>query len=131
MRGVLNPPLRLGNLHAKRDWGHAQDYVEGMWLMLQHEPDDFVLATGESHSVWEFVEAVHTEIGKTADWDRNVVCDPRYYRPKDIHELRGDATKAREMLGWEPKVTFRELVAEMVKEEIDGRRGSCRASRAA
>jgi len=121
--------LRLGNIHAKRDWGHARDYVEAMWLMLQQDkPDDYVIATGEQHSVKDFVnEAAHyfgfklewmgEGLDETAfDWNTKkpvIIIDPEYFRPAEVESLLGDATKAKEVLGWEPKTSFKELVEEM------------------
>ena len=109
----LQEKLYLGNLDAKRDWGFAGDYVEAMWRMLQHEtPDDFVIATGETHSVKEFVEAVFGQVG--LDWQKYVETDPRYYRPAEVDLLLGDPTKARTELGWQPEVDFQGLVEMMV-----------------
>jgi GDPmannose 4,6-dehydratase len=109
--------LRLGNLEARRDWGFAADYVEAMWRMLQQdEPDDFVVATGETHSVQEFVEKAFARVDM--DWREYVVVDERFYRPTEIHELRGDYGKARAKLGWRPTITFEELVAMMVDEDL-------------
>lgn len=108
--------LCLGNLNAKRDWGHARDYVEGMWLMMQQPvADDYVLATGEAYSVREFCE----EAFKVAGVDWRVKIDERYYRPLEVNHLCGDATKARQKLGWKPKTTFVELVREMVEAEME------------
>jgi GDPmannose 4,6-dehydratase len=105
--------LRLGNLEAKRDWGYALDYMEGAWRMLQQdEPDDYVLATGETHSVQEFLEAAFTYAG--LDWRDYVKIDPRYFRPAEVDLLIGDYSKAKEKLGWEPTVRFEELVRMMV-----------------
>jgi GDPmannose 4,6-dehydratase len=105
--------LRLGNLEAKRDWGYALDYMEGAWRMLQQdEPDDYVLATGETHSVQEFLEAAFTYAG--LDWREYVKIDPRYFRPAEVDLLIGDYSKAKEKLGWEPTVRFDELVRMMV-----------------
>jgi GDPmannose 4,6-dehydratase len=117
IRAGLQEKLYLGNLDARRDWGYARDYVEAMWLMLQSdEPDDFVIATGESHSVREFLEAAFERVG--LDWEPHVEIDPRYFRPAEVDDLRGDASKAREVLGWEPKVRFDELVAIMVDADV-------------
>ena len=105
--------LRLGNLEAKRDWGYALDYMEGAWRMLQQdEPDDYVLATGETHSVQEFLEAAFTYAG--LDWHEYVKIDPRYFRPAEVDLLIGDYSKAKDKLGWEPTVRFEELVRMMV-----------------
>jgi GDPmannose 4,6-dehydratase len=125
--------LYLGNLNAKRDWGHAKDFVEAMWLMLQQEtPDDYVIATGKQYSVKEFVEIAAPYFGFDVQWygkgedeigmDKNskkpiIAVDPKYYRPTEVDTLLGDSTKAKEQLGWEPKTTFRELVEDMCKNE--------------
>jgi GDPmannose 4,6-dehydratase len=109
--------LRLGNLDARRDWGHASEYVEAMWRILQHsEPDDFVIATGETHSVREFCQLAFAEAD--LDYREYVVVDERFYRPAEVDLLIGDASKARRVLGWEPKITFRQLVQEMVREDL-------------
>jgi len=108
--------IKLGNIESKRDWGHAQDYVRGMWLMLQHEPDDFILATGKTHSVQEFLSLAFSEIGE--DYQDHIEIDEKLFRPAEVDELCGDYTKAKEKLGWQPEVTFRELVKEMVNYEI-------------
>ena len=109
----LQEKLYLGNLDAKRDWGFAGDYVEAMWLMLQQdEPDDFVVATGRTYSVREFLEGTFELLG--LDWRKYVDCDPRYLRPAEVDLLLGDASKARNKLGWSPKVDFKELVRMMV-----------------
>ncbi len=109
--------LRLGNLDARRDWGHARDYVQGMWLMLQEKtPRDFVLATGQSHSVREFCEAAFQEVG--LDYRDHVVTDPALFRPAEVDLLLGDASLARKALGWKPVVSFKDLVAEMVKTDL-------------
>ena len=121
--------LRLGNIHAKRDWGHARDYVEAMWLMLQQDkPDDYVIATGEQYSVKDFIkeaapyfgfklECMGEGLDETAfDWNTKrpvIIIDPEYFRPAEVESLLGDATKAKEVLGWEPKTSFKELVEEM------------------
>src|SRR6267378_1652168 len=110
--------LRLGNLDAKRDWGHAREYVEAMWLMLQQaEPDDYVIATGEMRSVRELIEAAFGAVG--VDWSKYVVVDEAYLRPSDVHELRGDASKAIKKLGWKPKTTFEQLVREMLEHDLE------------
>ncbi len=125
----LEKILRLGNIHAKRDWGHARDYVEAMWLMLQQDkPDDYVIATGEQHSVKDFVNEAAQYFGFKLEWmgegldetafDWNtkrpvIIIDPEYFRPAEVESLLGDATKAKEVLGWEPKTSFKELVEEM------------------
>ena len=109
--------LRLGNLDAQRDWGYAPDYVQAMWQILQQDqPDDFVIATGELHSVREFAEAAFSAVG--LDWSQYVVSDPRYYRPLEEHPLVGDASKAEKVLGWNPVVRFDELVRRMVEEDL-------------
>jgi len=113
----LASELRLGNLDAKRDWGYAGDYVEAMWLMLQQpEPDDYVIATGETHSVRELVEIAFGHVG--LDWERYVVIDPKLVRPAEVDLLLGDASKARRQLGWKPRVTFRQLVERMVEADL-------------
>ena len=113
----LQDKLYLGNLDAKRDWGFAGDYAEAMWLMLQQdEPDDYVIATGETHSVREFLTLAFEQLG--LDWERYVEIDPRYFRPTEVDLLLGDATKAREKLGWRPKVSFQELVRLMVESDL-------------
>ncbi len=110
--------LRLGNMDAKRDWGHARDYVEAMWMMLQQDnADDYVIATGEMRSVRDFVAAAFAMVG--LDWQKYVVVDEAYMRPADVHELRGDASKAMKVLGWKPKTTFDELVREMLEHDLD------------
>jgi GDPmannose 4,6-dehydratase len=129
----LQDCLYLGNLGAKRDWGHARDFVEAQWLVLQQpSPDDYVIATGEQHSVREFVECTAEELGMSVRWkgagaDEKgydaqgrciVAVDPRYFRPAEVDTLLGDATKARQKLGWKPRVGFRELVKEMAREDL-------------
>jgi GDPmannose 4,6-dehydratase len=127
--------LYIGNLNAKRDWGHAQDYVEGMWRILQQsEPDDYVLATGEAHSVREFVELAFAEVGLTVRWTgeglneaglcsktgRTLVrIDPRYFRPTEVDLLLGDPSKARRKLGWTHRTNFKDLVREMVAHDLN------------
>jgi GDPmannose 4,6-dehydratase len=114
----LEKKIYLGNLDAKRDWGYAKEYVEGMWLMLQQEqPDDYVVATGETHSVREFLQEAFGYVG--LDWRQYVAHDPRYLRPTEVDELQGDATKARRVLGWKPRTTFQELARLMVDADIE------------
>lgn len=114
----LQDKLYMGNRQAFRDWGYAGDYVEAMWLMLQQStPDDYVIATGESHSVQEFVEMAFAHVN--LDWKRHVVDDPRYLRPSEVDHLRGDAAKAREKLGWRPQMTFAGLVRHMVEHDLE------------
>jgi GDPmannose 4,6-dehydratase len=131
----LQECLWIGNLEARRDWGHARDYVEGMWRILQHaQADDWVLATGESHSVREFVETAFARVGREIAWrcsgvdevgvdratgKRLVVVDPRYFRPLEVDHLEGDPRKAREQLGWQARIPFGELVAGMVDADLD------------
>ncbi|XP_026283475.1 GDP-mannose 4,6 dehydratase [Frankliniella occidentalis] len=127
--------FKLGNLDSKRDWGHAKDYVEAMWMMLQQEkPEDFVVATGEAHSVREFVEASFAYVGRDIEWDGEglnevgkekatgivrVRVDPKYFRPTEVDFLLGDASKAKKFLGWKPKVTFQELVKDMMDADLE------------
>lgn len=121
--------IYLGNLDAKRDWGYALDYVEAMWLMMQQdEPDDYVIATGEAHSVREFLESAFRYVG--LDWQDFVEIDPRYFRPAEVDYLLGDASKAREKLGWKPRVGFEELVRIMVDADLEmlGVEHPCKAS---
>jgi GDPmannose 4,6-dehydratase len=114
----LADELRLGNLDAKRDWGYAGDYVEGMWMMLQQDkPEDFVLATGEAHSVSEFADLAFRHVG--LDPNGHVKTDPEFLRPAEVDHLVGDASKARQKLGWEPRVSFRELVEMMVEADLE------------
>lgn len=131
----LQDQIYLGNLDAKRDWGHAKDYVEGQWRILQHDkPDDFVLATEETHSVREFVELAFHHVGKTIEWQGSgidekgldastgkvlIEIDERYFRPTEVEFLLGDASKARKVLGWEAKIKFTELVKEMVESDLE------------
>ena len=130
----LQDSLYLGNLDSKRDWGHARDYVEMQWLMLQQDaPDDFVIATGRQYSVREFVDAAAKEIGISLRWEGRgidekgfnaktgaviVAVDPRYFRPTEVETLLGDAGKAKEKLGWVPRITFEDLVTEMVQTDL-------------
>jgi GDPmannose 4,6-dehydratase len=117
-RGVATE-IHLGNLEAKRDWGFAGDYVEAMWRILQQEkPDDYVIATGETHSVREFLEEAFAYQGM--DWEKHVVVDPKYFRPAEVDLLLGDPTKARTVLGWKPKVNFKQLVRLMVDADLEG-----------
>lgn len=134
IRYDLQKTLYLGNLNAQRDWGHARDYVEAMWLMLQQDsPEDFVIATGQMHTVREFVELSFQELGITIEWKGEgvdevgydaqtgkvlVKVDPVYFRPTEVEELLGNASKAYEQLGWKPRCTFNELVREMVQGEV-------------
>jgi len=123
-RGLADK-LRLGNLDAKRDWGCARDYVRAMWLMLQQdEPEDFVISSGENHSVREFCEIAFSHVG--LNWEDHVVSDPEFYRPAEVNVLLGDCSKARQKLGWEPEVTFPEMVRLMVDadlERLEGKTG--------
>jgi GDPmannose 4,6-dehydratase len=113
----LQSELRLGNIDAQRDWGFAGDYVEAMWLMLQQPtPDDYVIATGEKHSVREFLVEVFGHLD--LDWQRHVVIDPAFYRPAEVDMLLGDASKARRQLGWQPRVSLRELARMMVESDL-------------
>ena len=130
----LQDKLYVGNLDAKRDWGHAKDYVEGMWMMLQQDKaDDYVLATGESHTVREFIETAFSQINEVIEWKGTGVneigyskntqkelieVDKRYFRPAEVNYLMGDSSKAKKILGWEAKIKFEELVKEMVKEDL-------------
>jgi GDPmannose 4,6-dehydratase len=133
IKAGLQDRLYMGNLDSLRDWGHARDYVEMQWRMLQqNEPKDYVIATGEQHNVREFIELSASHLGMNISWQGtgaeergldqrgNVVIavDPRYYRPTEVETLLGDASRARQELGWEPKVTFAELVKEMTEEDL-------------
>lgn len=110
--------LYLGNLDAKRDWGYAGDYIEAMWLMLQQDtPDDFVIATGETHSVKEFLESVFNKLG--LDYKKHVVIDKRYFRPSEVDILLGDSSKARKILGWTPKISFENLINMMIEADME------------
>jgi GDPmannose 4,6-dehydratase len=114
--------VALGNLESKRDWGFAGDYVEAMWQMLQRdEPDDYVVATGETHSISELLDIAFARIGVT-DWSKQVEVDQRFVRPAEVDYLCGDASKARDQLGWEPKVSFRELIEMMVDADLERER---------
>ena len=114
----LQSKLYLGNLDSRRDWGYAGDYVEAMWLMLQQaSPEDYVIATGESHTVREFLDAAGSYCG--LDWKQHVETDPRYFRPTEVDALLGDASKARRQLGWRPRVSFEELVRMMIDHDLE------------
>src|SRR5688500_7642298 len=118
IKAGLQDKLYLGNLDARRDWGYAKEYVEAMWLMLQQQqPDDYVIATGETHSVREFLEEAFSRAG--LDWRKHVVMDPKYLRPAEVDLLLGDPAKARAKLGWKPRVTFKELVRLMVDADLE------------
>ncbi|MCB1467995.1 MAG: GDP-mannose 4,6-dehydratase, partial [Rhizobiaceae bacterium] len=134
----LDHCLYLGNLEAKRDWGHARDYVEGMWRILQQDaPDDYVLATGETRSVREFVEIAFDHVGRKIEWrgggvdelgvdvadGRTLVrIDPTYFRPTEVDLLIGDASKANDKLGWKPQTSFAEMVRDMMNADLDAAR---------
>lgn len=129
-KGQSEVPLKLGNLDAKRDWGHAADYMEGVWKILQHDkPDDFVLATGQAHSVRDFVTKVYAHVGYPIAWEKDIgVCqktnkvlietDQDFMRPQDIQELIGDASKAKKVLGWQPRYSLDDLIADMIHSEM-------------
>ena len=118
IKAGLEDAIYLGNLDAKRDWGYAKEYVEAMWLMMQQDqPEDYIIATGETHTVKEFLEEAFGCAG--LDWQKHVKIDPRYYRPAEVDLLLGDAGKAKRKLGWEPKTTFPELVRLMVDADIE------------
>jgi len=115
---IVLPKLGLGNLDAKRDWGHAKDYVRGMWMMLQHDkPDDYILATGKSYSVRDFLDCAFKHIGLDV-WSDLVFIDPKFYRPSEVDYLRGKSHKANAMLGWKPEIDFQTLVTNMVDHDI-------------
>ena len=130
----LQDSIKLGNIYSKRDWGHAKDYVEGMWRMLQHDaPDDFVLATGEMHSVKEFIEIIFDKLGLPLEWKGNgldekginpqtediyIEIDPYYFRPTEVDLLLGDPSKAQKVLNWERQYGFSDLVEDMVNYEL-------------
>lgn len=114
----LQDTISLGNIEAKRDWGYAPDYVEGMWLMLQQdEPDDYVLATEENHSIKDFLKIAFDEVG-IDNWDEYIVIDPRFYRPAEVDVLIGDSSKAKDKLGWKCRTSFEELVRLMVRNDL-------------
>jgi GDPmannose 4,6-dehydratase len=131
----LQEHLYVGNLNAKRDWGHARDFIEAQWLMLQQEqPEDFVIATGVQHSVRDFINIAARELGRTLRWEGEgvdekgydissgkciILVDPRYFRPTEVASLLGDASKAKTKMGWHPKITFEELVKEMVRADMN------------
>ncbi|MEQ8195126.1 MAG: GDP-mannose 4,6-dehydratase [Rhodospirillales bacterium] len=131
----LQKQLSLGNLSAERDWGHVRDYVEAMWLILQQpHGDDYVIATGKSHSVRDFVELAFAEVGRKIAWEGSgveetgrdagtgevlVKVDPKYFRPSELHKLCGDASKAKKVLGWQPKISLAEMVGEMVRADLE------------
>jgi GDPmannose 4,6-dehydratase len=118
IKAGLQKELRMGNLEAKRDWGFAGDYARAMWMMLQQEePDDYVIATGEAHSVGEMCEIAFARAG--LDYRKYVVQDRLFFRPAEVHILTGDATKARDKLGWNPKVSFKELIEMMVDADME------------
>jgi GDPmannose 4,6-dehydratase len=118
IKAGLQDALYLGNLDAKRDWGYAKEYVEAMWMMLQQDtPDDYVIATGQTHSVREFLVEAFAHVG--LDWERYVKIDPKYFRPAEVDLLIGDASKAHERFGWKPHTTFKELVHLMVDADVD------------
>jgi GDPmannose 4,6-dehydratase len=137
----LQERIYIGNLDARRDWGHARDYVQAMWLMLQQsEPEDYVIATGQQHSVREMIEIAAAELGISVDWQGSgpsekgidagtgreiVAIDPRYFRPTEVDTLLGDAAKARERLGWRPGIGFRELIAEMAAADLKEAERDC------
>jgi GDPmannose 4,6-dehydratase len=117
IKAGLQKKLYLGNLDAKRDWGDAREYVEAMWLMLQQDkPDDYVIATNETHSIREFLDVAFGHVG--LDWKQYVEIDPRYYRPSEVDLLIGDYSKAKRVLGWSPKTKFKDLVTHMVDADI-------------
>ncbi len=138
----LQEQLFIGNLNARRDWGHARDYVEGMWMIVQQsQPDDYVLATGDSHTVREFVERAFAVIGRRIKWrgegrheigideasgEELVKVDPHYFRPTEVDVLVGDASKAHAKLGWRHRVSFDALVSEMVEEDRKALRGEAK-----
>ena len=112
--------LGLGNMDASRDWGHAKDYVRGMWMMMQHgQPDDYILATGRSHTVRDFARLSFEAVG--LNYEDHVYVDPRFYRPVDVHTLTGDASKAQHVLGWKPEYSFKDLVEDMVRADTGGK----------
>ncbi|RPI77214.1 MAG: NAD-dependent epimerase/dehydratase family protein, partial [Desulfobacteraceae bacterium] len=114
----LDKEIRLGNVDARRDWGHSRDYVYAMWLMLQQKkPDDYVIATGEAHSVREFLEIAFRYVD--LDYRRYLKIDPELFRPSEVHVLQGDASKARKKLKWKPKISFEQLVKEMVDGDLE------------
>jgi GDPmannose 4,6-dehydratase len=126
----LATELRLGNLEAQRDWGHARDYVRAMHLMLQQDaPDDYVVATGETHTVRDFCERAFQQVG--LDWRAHVMSDERFYRPAEVDALVGNSAKARATLGWRPEHTFEELIAEMIGADLNATAANARAPESA
>ena len=118
-QGFQFPKLRLGNLDALRDWGHAKDYVEAMYLMMQQGyPSDYVVATGKTHSIRDLLDTAFSHIS-IYDWNKYIVIDPRFYRPAEVEYLLGLSQKAENMLGWKPKITFEELIKLMVDHDIN------------
>src|SRR5262249_13376773 len=118
IKAGIDKELYLGNLDAKRDWGYAPEYVEAMWMMLQQdEPDDYVIATGETHSIKDLLDHAFGYAGM--EWKKYVKVDPHYYRPAEVELLMGDASKAKKKLGWQPKVRFKELIEIMVQADMD------------
>jgi GDPmannose 4,6-dehydratase len=117
-QGLQFPKLRLGNINAKRDWGYARDYVNAMFLMLQNDsPKDYVIATGETRTVADFLNIAFKCVG-IENWDEFIVIDPKFYRPSDVEFLKGDSSKIRKELGWEPVVSFNEMVKIMIDRDI-------------
>jgi GDPmannose 4,6-dehydratase len=118
IKAGIQDTLYLGNLDSKRDWGYAPEFVEAMWLMLQQDrPDDYVIATGESHTPREFAQLAFDHAG--LDWEKHVKVDPQYFRPAEVDDLRGDASKAKRELGWEPTTSFEQLVRLMVDADVE------------
>ena len=118
IKAGLIDEVRLGNLEAQRDWGHAADYVEAMWLMLQQDsPDDYVICTGETHTVQRLCEVAFG--AADLDWEQYVKVDEKFYRPAEVELLIGDASKAEEKLSWKPKISFEQLIAEMVESDVE------------
>tara|TARA_A100001391_G_scaffold17187_2_gene9606 strand:+ start:2173 stop:3141 length:969 start_codon:yes stop_codon:yes gene_type:complete len=115
----MRDDITLGNLDSRRDWGYSPDYIYSMWLMMQHDkPEDFVIATGKAHSIREFLDIAFNVVG-ISDWEKYVKQDPRFMRPAEVDVLRGDSTKAREVLGWEPETSFEDMVTNMVQNDME------------